>query len=160
MKLYVLLVAILVVGTEAFRKGAWRRPRCEWVRCEENCRKVKDEATGCFKCVCEPLCSPPKCGPGCVIQEKFEGPCPGCDCKEDDEIVDIVEKKVICEPPVCGPGCEIEVDFVGPCPGCVCKKREDFEEPKIVCDPPRCEPGFFILNQFYGPFSGCECPKK
>nr|AII97922.1 BLTX561 [Nephila pilipes] len=92
MKFCILLVAVLVLGTEAYRKGGWRRPRCEYVKCDENCRKVKDDE-GCFKCECKPLCSPPKCEPGCVIQEKFDGPCPGCDCP--DEIIDIVEKKVI-----------------------------------------------------------------
>ncbi|XP_054720544.1 keratin-associated protein 16-1-like [Uloborus diversus] len=119
--------------------------KCSPVRCPPTCRQGIG-ATGCPSCICEPMCSPPKCDFGCYVDPDPKGLCPDCICPSKDN-----PQSIQCAPVECGPLCHVAY-FGSGCPTCICDP---------LCSTPHCNPGCRLkYDPQAGPCPHCECPPK
>ncbi|GFW75461.1 uncharacterized protein TNCV_4426452 [Trichonephila clavipes] len=118
--------------------------QCSPVKCPATCREAVGES-GCPSCICDTVCSPPKCEPGCKVDTSPQPPgsCPGCVCGDQEPA-----PKLQCAPVKCGPLCHEAFDGSG-CPSCICDP---------LCSPPACKEGCRLeYNPTLGPCPGCVC---
>ncbi|GIX90423.1 uncharacterized protein CEXT_548651 [Caerostris extrusa] len=131
-------------GCECDDNQEIRGMQCSPVKCPAACREAIGQS-GCPACVCDTLCSPPKCEPGCEVDTSPQplGSCPGCTCADQDPL-----PRLQCSPVKCGPLCHEAYDGNG-CPTCICDP---------LCSPPVCEEGCTLKHDdALGPCPTCKC---